>query len=772
MRKFVAIVLSLVLILSICPLGLFSLTASAETDTSGTTGDCTWWLEGTVLTISGNGSMTNYTSSSILPWGTEITKVIISEGITRIGDYAFSNCAFITEISFPDSIKSIGQSAFYGCYSIDKFIIPEGVESIGSRAFAYCRDVKEIVIPSTVSSLPNDVFDGDFNLTDLTIKGGVSTYKNRMFCELEGLKNLYLYGNDYTISDNCFYYFYNLKKLVLGGNIKSIGNNAFKGCSGLTDIWYSGAELDRAEISIGTSNSELENATWHYNTCETHTYSMDCDNTCENCEWTRDANHSYTLNGGYTCSVCKFSKKPEAPTIEDMGPGYVVLKGTEGFEYGIGEEFRPEIGIVWQDSPVFNIYREVGQNPGIWFCQRVKASDIAQQSDTSATLFISLPATPSAPSAPELVSKTEYTVTLKLYDGYEYSIDGVNWQDSNVFTELSHNTSYNFYQRVKETPGCFASFTSPALTVTTENIVVGISINTTINKNSYLEGKDNLDLTDGTLLVKYEDNTDEVIPITADMVSGFNNKITGVQTLTITYRGYTAEITVYIVPKTLISIVLIPQNLKTEYSEKRDELDVSGGTMLALTYNNDTIETIELTKDMVSGFDNSVVGKQTLTVSYGGKTTTYEIEIIARNLTGIKITKTPNKTEYLEVKDQLNVVGGQITLYYDNETEETIAIKESMVTGFDNTKVGEQVLTVNYGEKTAEFVVIILGLGDIDGVDGITDADAEWLLMFTFFPDDYPVNQTCDFNGDGKVNDADAEHLLMFTFFPEDYPLH
>ena len=62
--------------------------------------------------------------------------------------------------------------------------------------------------------------------------------------------------------------------------------------------------------------------------------------------------------------------------------------------------------------------------------------------------------------------------------------------------------------------------------------------------------------------------------------------------------------------------------------------------------------------------------------------------------------------------------------------------------------------------------------GDIDGVEGITDADAEYLLMHTFFPEDYPVNQTCDFNGDGKVNDADAEHLLMFTFFPEDYPLN
>lgn len=73
---------------------------------------------------------------------------------------------------------------------------------------------------------------------------------------------------------------------------------------------------------------------------------------------------------------------------------------------------------------------------------------------------------------------------------------------------------------------------------------------------------------------------------------------------------------------------------------------------------------------------------------------------------------------------------------------------------------------------TKEEVIPACIIGDIDSSDGITDADAEYLLMHTFFPEDYPVNQECDFNGDGKVNDADAEYLLMYTFFPEDYPLN
>ncbi len=146
-KKFLSVMLAVALLFSVIPI---TVTASAET-TSGTTGDCTWTLDGTHLTISGNGKMAGY-SKYTAPWGVNITTVTVKQGVTNIGSYAFYQCRNLTSTIIPKSVTSIGLYAFRGCTSLTSISIPDGVTSIDGFAFDGCTGITSLVIPSGVTS--------------------------------------------------------------------------------------------------------------------------------------------------------------------------------------------------------------------------------------------------------------------------------------------------------------------------------------------------------------------------------------------------------------------------------------------------------------------------------------------------------------------------------------------------------------------------------------------------------------------------------------------
>ncbi len=133
-----------------------------EEPTSGVTGDCTWELdeEGT-LTISGNGSMESYDEYSHRPewrWGYNVRKVIISNGVTTIGSYAFSGCDNLKSITIPDSVTSIGSRAFSQCTGLTSVTIPDSVPSIGSSPFSQCTGLTSVTIPDSLTSIESGAF--------------------------------------------------------------------------------------------------------------------------------------------------------------------------------------------------------------------------------------------------------------------------------------------------------------------------------------------------------------------------------------------------------------------------------------------------------------------------------------------------------------------------------------------------------------------------------------------------------------------------------------
>ena len=157
---------------------------------SGVCGDMgnnvTWtqYSDGTVV-ITGNGKMASFASSgsTASPWnGSEaVTKVIVCDGVERLGNYAFSKCPNLTSITLPDGLKAIGAGSLYNCTSLREVDIPFTVTSINNYAFSGCSSLTSVTIPSSVTT----IYDGTFNycssLSQVVLTGNSTTIKKGAF---------------------------------------------------------------------------------------------------------------------------------------------------------------------------------------------------------------------------------------------------------------------------------------------------------------------------------------------------------------------------------------------------------------------------------------------------------------------------------------------------------------------------------------------------------------------------------------------------------------
>lgn len=168
------------------PVGLSSCDGSdsAAVIFGGTTGKLTWTLtEDGVLTITGEGPMPDYRdggTSETPPWYPHVNRIsslTIGEGVTRIGDYAFMLCSFVTEVVIPESVTSMGDWAFKDCLALAKITFEKGINLkkisggysenrntdgyfYGHGAFAKCTALTSIEIPASVEVIEPEAFWG------------------------------------------------------------------------------------------------------------------------------------------------------------------------------------------------------------------------------------------------------------------------------------------------------------------------------------------------------------------------------------------------------------------------------------------------------------------------------------------------------------------------------------------------------------------------------------------------------------------------------------
>lgn len=203
-------------------------------------GKQTWELSSdNCLRISGKGSMPDYDNfSNRPPWYDQtlrIESVKIEEGITSIGEYAFTNCVRLSSVDIPDSVTHLESDCFHACSGLKEIKVPESVTYIGSSAFEDCTSLSSVKLPSGITNIDRYTFLGCANLLSITLPDNIS-----------------------SIGVGAFYSCKKLTDISIPVSVESVGYEAFEFCENLKNVYYGGTEKQWNQIDINRSDSKFE----------------------------------------------------------------------------------------------------------------------------------------------------------------------------------------------------------------------------------------------------------------------------------------------------------------------------------------------------------------------------------------------------------------------------------------------------------------------------------------------------------------------------------
>lgn len=230
---------------------------------SGVDGNIKWSIDSKTmtLTISGKGSMNDYelygaqnlydTSGSTAPWfdsvelyrdnRPHIQSIVVEDGVTSIGNYAFYHLTQVTSIQLPAQMVRIGKGAF-AWSNVESLVIPEGLTKIEDYAFYYMQKNTSIKIPYGVTEIGDHAFSGNGKAISLTLPTTVSIINKGAFSNCTSIQSLSLPTNIKKIGAYAFDGAKGLKELVIPAGC-DVGKRAFRGVAAKRVVISNGCVL-------------------------------------------------------------------------------------------------------------------------------------------------------------------------------------------------------------------------------------------------------------------------------------------------------------------------------------------------------------------------------------------------------------------------------------------------------------------------------------------------------------------------------------------------
>ena len=213
-----------------------------------------------------SGDLSNNFSAGSFWWGYDIYNLpvkhlIIAEGVTEIGEYAFSEWSQIQELTLPSSLIKIGRDAFERCGKIKQIHFSEGLQVIGSYAFGSCP-VGELDLPNTLTKIGGGAFSGFDRLVELNLPDSIVSIGTRAFYKCSSLRLVKLPAHLKVISESMFGYCESMEQVQMPQDLEEIERYAFSDCPNLKSVSLPDSTKKVAEDAF--ESEEFDEGGLHY----------------------------------------------------------------------------------------------------------------------------------------------------------------------------------------------------------------------------------------------------------------------------------------------------------------------------------------------------------------------------------------------------------------------------------------------------------------------------------------------------------------------------
>lgn len=185
----------------------------------------------------------------------KLTSVVIPDGVKTIRDEAFKTCTALEHVEIAGSVQNIFSEVFKNCSKLQTVEFKDGIKALGSSMFEKCTNLTSVVLPNSIESIGWGTFNGCSSLSEITLPQGTSFIGSSAFWGCTALSFIEIPSAIKTIENSVFSGCTKLSSIVIPEGITTIGGGAFSGCTNLLSI-----DFPSTLESIGSQ--AFENTKW------------------------------------------------------------------------------------------------------------------------------------------------------------------------------------------------------------------------------------------------------------------------------------------------------------------------------------------------------------------------------------------------------------------------------------------------------------------------------------------------------------------------------